>query len=58
MAPIGARTFHAYRASDTFLANGCGQRASYKLEVHTMLLLSIVKVDPPSILPAHEARSP
>ncbi len=38
------------------LADGCGQRATYKLDAHAALVLvSIVKVDPPSVPPVATA---
>ncbi len=52
-APVVARTLYehdsrGFRAGFSLLADGCGQRATYKRDAHTLLLVSIVKVEPPS----------
>ena len=44
---------HGARSGVSLLADGCGQRATYKVDAHTLLLVSIVKVDPPGTSPQH-----
>jgi hypothetical protein len=53
---ISEHVGRGYPSVLSLLADGCGQRAMYKVDAHTLLLVSIVKVDPPPIPPTAPAK--